>query len=333
MIITKTPYRISFFGGGTDFPQWYNQNKGLTISTTLDYHLYISMRFLPSFFKNINYRISYSKLENVKTINDIDHPVVKQLFKYKKINTPSELHIESDLPARSGLGSSSAFIVGLINSINNLYKKKINTKKLYNEAIHFEQNILKEYCGSQDQVITSVGGLKEIKYSKNKIQVKNINISNTRKERLENSLVLFFTGFSRKAALTEKNKILNIKSNRRNYEEIFNLASEAKKVFENYNTNIDEIAELMNESWKIKKKLSKKVSNSKIDEIYDFGLRNGALGGKLIGAGNGGFLLFYVQPSKKKKLISSMKKLLYVPVKFCDEGSKIIYRSDERIAV
>ena len=333
MLISKTPYRISFFGGGTDFPQWYNHQKGLTISTTLDYHQYISARFLPPFFKRINYKISYSKTENVEKVSEINHPVIKKLFLYKKIHKPLELHINSDLPARSGLGSSSTFIVGLINLLYNLYEKKINQKKLYNEAINFEQNILKEYCGSQDQVITSIGGFKKIEYFKKNIDVKKLNISSSKKKKLERSLALFFTGFSRKAALTEKDKILSIKKNRSYYEDLYNLALQSVNIFENNNTNIDEIGRLMNDSWSIKKKLSKKVSNSKIDEIYKCDIKNGAIGGKVLGAGNGGFMLFYIDASKKKKLISSLKKLLYVPVKFSEEGSKIIYQNKEKIHI
>ena len=333
MIISKTPYRISFFGGGTDFPEWYNENKGLTISTTIDYHLYITVRYLPSFFKNINYRISYSKTENVKKLNQIKHKAIREYLKYIKLNKPLELHIDSDLPARSGLGSSSAFIVGLINSLSNLFGISKKATDLYQEAIEFEQNILNEFCGSQDQIITAIGGLKKIDYSNNKINVKSLKITNSRKKKIENSLVLFFTGFSRKTSNIEEKKIKLISQNKKKYEDIYSLALEAKKIFENERSNIDEIAKLLDESWKIKKRLSKNVSNSKIDSLYEHAIKSGAKGGKIIGAGNGGFFMFYVNPDKKKKLITSMKKLLYVPVKFTNEGSKIIYKLDEKIKV
>lgn len=333
MIISKTPYRISFFGGGTDFPGWYNQNRGLTISAAIDYYLYITSRHLPSFFKNINYKITYSKLENVKNINQIKHKVIRKYLKYINFKKSMELHIESDLPARSGLGSSSAFIVGLNNSISSLLNISKKNYELYQEAIKFEQNILNESCGSQDQIITATGGFKKIYYSSNNIIVKNLKISNQRKREFENSLVLFFTGFSRTASTIEKNKIKTISENHKKYQDIYDLAVSAKKIFENEKSNLDEIAKLMNESWMIKKKLTKNVSNIKIDNLYDYAIKNGAKGGKIIGAGNGGFFMFYVNANKKKKLISSMKKLLYVPVKFTNEGSKIIYKVNEKIKI
>ncbi len=333
MIISKTPYRISLFGGGTDFPEWYNENKGLTISTAIDYHLYITVRYLPSFFKNINYRISYSKIENVKKINQIKHKAIREYLKYINLNKPLELHVGSDLPARSGLGSSSAFIVGLINSMSSLFNISKKSDDLYQEAIEFEQNILNEFCGSQDQIITATGGFKKIHYSFNKINIKDLRITSNKKKKIENSLVLFFTGFSRKTSNIEEKKIKSIAQNKKKYEDIYNLALEAKKIFENEKSNINEIAKLLDESWKIKKKLSNNVSNSKIDSLYEHAIKNGAKGGKIIGAGNGGFFMFYVNPDRKKKLIKSMKKLLYVPVKFTNEGSKIIYKLNEKIKI
>ena len=332
MVISKTPFRISFFGGGTDFPSWYETHKGLTISTTIDYYSYVSSRYLPSFFKNLNYRISYSKIENVKEINQIKHNAIRKFFEYKNLKK-IELLINSDLPARSGLGSSATFLVGLNNSISNLIGKKIGNRELYEDAINFEQNILKEACGSQDQVIVSVGGFRAINYSHNGIGVHNINISNKRKLHFENSLVLFFTGFSRTSSQIEKKKINNIFKNKEKYMEIYNLSVEAKKIFENKNSNLNEIGKLLNESWNIKKKLANEVSNSCIDEMYDCGIRNGAIGGKILGAGNGGFMLFYVKPENKKKLISSMKNLIYVPVKFSNQGSQIIHKTSEKIKI
>jgi D-glycero-alpha-D-manno-heptose-7-phosphate kinase len=287
---------------------------------------------LPSFFKNLNYRISYSKIENVKEINQIKHNAIRKFFEYKNLKK-IELSINSDLPARSGLGSSATFLVGLNNSISNLIGKKIGYRELYEDAINFEQNILKEACGSQDQVIVSVGGFRAINYSHNGIGIHNINISNKRKLNFENSLVLFFTGFSRTSSQIEKKKINNIFKNKEKYMEIYNLSVEAKKIFENKNSNLNEIGKLLNESWNIKKKLAKEVSNSCIDEMYDCGIRNGAIGGKILGAGNGGFMLFYVKPENKKKLISSMKNLIYVPVKFSNQGSQIIHKTSEKIKI
>ncbi|WP_089697995.1 hypothetical protein [Candidatus Pelagibacter communis] len=333
MIISKTPYRISFFGGGTDFPEWYSINKGLTISTTIDYYLYITARYLPSFFKNINYRLSYSKIENVKNVEDIKHRVIREYLNYIKTKSPLEMHVDSDLPARSGLGSSSAFIVGLINSFNTLLKQPINSKKLFEKAIYFEQKVLNDFCGSQDQVITALGGFRKITYQKNKISTSLVNISSHRKKKLEESLVIVFTGFSRNATQVEKNKIKLINKKTKNYKEIYSLAIEAKQVFENGKSDLNDIGKLLHESWKIKKTLSNNVSNLKINKIYDYAIANGATGGKILGAGNGGFLLFYVQKKNKKKFLLRMNKFLNFPVVFSNHGSRIIYKSDEKIKV
>jgi D-glycero-alpha-D-manno-heptose-7-phosphate kinase len=333
MIIGRTPYRVSFFGGGTDFPQWYNNYKGLTLSTSIDYYIYLTIRNLPSFFKDINYRISYSKLENVKNLNDIKLKAVREMLKYLKIKSPLELHVDSDLPARSGLGSSSAFIVCLIGSINNFLGKKISNKRLFQEAIHFEQNILRDFCGSQDQVITSLGGFKKTLYTRSNISSTNIKILESQKDKLENSLILIFTGFSRNANIVEKNKIKFIEQNYISYHQLYDIALEAKNIFETKNSNLNDIGKLFHESWLIKKQLSKKVTNNKIDDLYNYAISNGAIGGKLLGAGNGGFFLFYVESNKKEFLLKKLKKFQHVPFKFTNNGYKVIYRSNEKIKI
>jgi len=332
MIISKTPYRISLFGGGSDFPQWYKNNKGITISSTIDYHLYITIRKLPGFFSNCKYRVSYSKIEKKKNVNEIEHPAIKKYLNYIKYFNPLEIHIDSDLPARSGTGSSSVFIVGLINAFNNFIGKKKNIDQIARQAIHFEQNVMNAACGSQDQIISSYGGFKKIFYENNDFKVEDIKINIKNKKKLENNLLLFFTGFSRRSYLIEKVKIKNINLNYNKTKQLVNYTYEALKIIEG-NTDLTQLSYLMNELWKLKKQFSKNVSNSNIDEIYDFAKKNGAKSGKLIGAGGGGFFLFLVDNSKDKaRLIKSLgKKCIYVPVKFTDKGTEIIYTKNEYI--
>ena len=329
MIITKTPYRVSFFGGGTDFPEWYDKYQGIVLSTTIDFHLYISVKPLPLFDKSVNNKIFYSKIENVKKISQIKHKVFRDYYNFIKLKSPLEVNLSSDLPAKSGMGSSSTFIVGLIGTISSHFKKKLSTKELCSKAIYFEQKILKEYCGSQDQVIASYGGFNKILFKKNNIKVSKVKITTKRKKQLENNLYLIFTNFSRKASSVEKDKIQNINKNKKIYDKIYDITKQSIKIIENKNSNLDDFGRLLNDMWKIKKKTSSKVSNKALDKIYNKGIKNGATGGKLLGAGNGGFLLFYVKKGNKKKFLKSMSKYLYIPFKFSDEGHKIIYNAHD----
>jgi len=323
VIISKTPYRISFFGGGSDYPEWYDENNGEVISATINKYLYISIRELPKFFEH-NYRISYSKIEEVKKINNIKHSVVRMaLLKY---NTKKnlEIHYDGDLPSRSGMGSSSCFVVGLINALHSLNKEKTNKFRLAKESIFFEQNILKECVGSQDQVACTYGGFNSILFKKNlKFSVKKVS-NNNFISKLNKNLVLLYTGQQRKAndiAKTFVNK-LN-KSKRDQIISILDCVKSAKKIIKN--SNLEDFGLLLDESWKIKKSLSKNVSNSEIDYLYDKAKKNGAVGGKILGAGGGGFLLFYVPEYKKKKFLKKMSLLTYVPFEFENSGTKIIF--------
>ena len=325
MIITKTPYRVSFFGGGTDFPDWYNKNRGLVLSTTVKYYLYVSVKSLPLFVQEIKNKIFYSKVENVKNISDIKHRVFREYYNHIKLKSPLEVHLSSDLPAKSGMGSSSTFIVGLIGTIANHFGEKLSKKELYSKAIYFEQKILKESCGSQDQVIAASGGFNKIHFKKNNITVSEVKITEKRKKQLEDNLYLIFTNFSRKASSVEKDKIKKIDKNKKIYDKIYEITKKAIKIIENKNSNLDEFGRLLNVMWKIKKNTSSKVSNIKLDKIYNKGIKSGALGGKLLGAGNGGFLLFYVKKENKEFFIKSMNKYLYIPFKFSNEGFEVIY--------
>jgi len=324
MIISKTPFRISFFGGGSDYPEWYRENGGCVVSTTIDKYCFISLRNLPNFFEH-NYRIVYSLIENVKNIRDINHPSVREVLTWKKINIGLEIHHDGDLPARSGLGSSSAFTVGLLNALEAYEGKIISKKKLATDAINIEQNIIKEKVGSQDQIACSYGGFNKITFNyDNSFSVDPIILLKNRSSELNKNLMLFFTGKTRIAAEIAADKINNIKNRSKELFEIMKMVDNCINIIQTKNSNLDEIGYLLDQTWKIKKSLSSKVSNNFIDDIYDLAKNNGALGGKLLGAGGGGFILFYVPLEKQKNIIKALNKLTYVPFKFENEGSSIV---------
>lgn len=323
MIITKTPYRISFFGGGSDYPEWFNKSDGEVISTTINKFLYISCRHLPHFFRH-KYRIVYSKIENVKNYNQIKHNAVKQILKYYNINDGLEIHYDGDLPARSGMGSSSCFVVGLLHALMKLKKKKINSNILSNQSIYLERNLMHENVGFQDQIAASYGGFNLIKFSKSKFQVSKINCSIKFKQKLNRNLFLVYTGISRtaqKIANSYTNKLSNNK--KENIKNILKIVDRAKKAI-NQN-NCDDFGRLLHETWVEKRNLSKIVTTSKIDDFYNRGLKNGALGGKLLGAGGGGFLLFYVEGKKIPMFKRAFANNILVPINISDKGSEIIF--------
>jgi len=326
MIISKTPYRISFFGGGSDYPEWYNTYKGTVISSSINKYLYISFRKLPNFFTH-KYRIVWSKIENVKKIDQIQHKVIKHLLKINNINDGLEIHYDGDLPARSGMGSSSSFVVGCLNSFLKLKNKKINKFNLANNAINFEQNILKENVGSQDQVAAAYGGFNRIDFYKNNFKIKKIKSSENLKI-LEKNLMLIYTNINRTAHNVAGTYVKKLKNEKKNYiDELICHANEAEKILEK--GNIDDFGKLLHSSWILKKKLSKSISNNKIDELYDFAMKNGAYGGKILGAGAGGFLLFYIKNKDKKKLLKKNKKIIEVPFEFSNKGSEIIFNGNK----
>ena len=328
MIISKTPYRISFFGGGTDYPEWYLKNGGEVLSTSINKYLYLSCRYLPNFF-NYKYRIAYSLIENAKEIKDIKHPVVKKMLeKYYNDKKGLEIHYDGDLPARSGMGSSSVFIVGFLNLLNTLRKKNVFPKKLANESIYFEQKILKETVGSQDQIATAYGGFNSIKFFKDgTYKVNKILINKEKQKILFNNLYLVYTQVSRTATWIAKSYVNKFNKSKKNYlEEISNHVHEAKDLLKK--NNFDDFGKLLNQTWLMKKKLSNKVTNSHIDSLYEAGLKFGALGGKLLGAGGGGFVLFYVPKRNRKKFYDKFKKQIILPITISNEGSRIIFNNE-----
>jgi len=322
MIISKTPYRISFFGGGTDFPDYYNNHDGCVIGSTIDKYCYISLRKLPPFFKN-KHRIVWSKIQLPNTINQIRHPSIKGILNYFKIKEGIEIHHIGDLPAFSGIGSSSSFSVGLINALLILRDKKLDKKGLGKLSLYIEHNILKEYVGSQDQIWASHGGMNFINFNKKEIRLNKIKITEERKKKLSSNLILFFTGKSRFSGKIEQKKISKIDKNLKTLDEMKKYVFFCKKILEE-NSPLVEFGDLLNDYWNLKKKLLNNISNTQIDELYKEAMISGARGGKIVGAGGGGFILFYAKPEIQKKLIYKFSKLTPVNFNFSEEGSKII---------
>ena len=328
MIISKTPYRISFFGGGSDYPSWYLKNGGMVLSTTINKFVYISCRNLPPFFSH-KYRIVWSKLETVKKINQINHRPIRKMLDYYNIKNGVEIHYDGDLPARSGMGSSSVFVVGLVNLLNNLLGKKLTRKKLAEKSIFFEQEILNENVGSQDQVAVSYGGFNKIIFKKNaNFIVSRFSTSKNVIKKLNKNLLLVYTGVTRNAHDIAKDYINKLeKSKSSHILKILNFVNEAELILKN--GDLDDFGNLLHEAWIEKKYLSSNISNSKIDNIYNFATKNGALGGKLLGAGGGGFLLFYVPKNMQRKFFNAFKKKVIIPFKFNNEGSEIMFNKPD----
>lgn len=325
MIITKTPYRVSLFGGGTDFPSYYNRFGGTVIGMAINKYCYISLRKLPNFF-NHKHRFVWSKIENVKKFNDITHPSIGKLLNYYKINTGLEIHYDGDLPARSGIGSSSSFTTGVIKAIHEFKKKNINKLELAKKTINFEQNIIGENVGSQDQIFASYGGFNQINFKKNKFSVNKLNLETSSVKEIESNMMLIFTGKYRISGNIEKKKIDKINKSINHYHNIKSLVFEFKKILKNKN-NLNEIGHLLNEYWNIKKNLTNKVSNIEINKIYNTCMDNGALGGKICGSGGGGFLLIYANPKVQKRLKYIFRKLICLNFKIDYEGSKTIFKA------
>ena len=336
MIISRTPFRISFFGGGTDYPEWFEINNGYTISTTIDKYCYINLRNLPPFF-SYKFRLRYFIKEEINKISQIKHPSIKHCLKYMGFeNTKKGLEIvhHADLPALSGLGSSSTFTVGLLNTLYAYKNIFVTKKKLAMDAIHVERNLIGEKVGSQDQTAASFGGLNFSTYESNgNIKVENIPISSTSIKEIENHSMLFFTGLQRSANNIAQDKVENIKKNKINsnlykIQEITNQA--VQEIFMKKKIDFKIFGQALSETWNEKKKLSLKVSNTKIDEIYKIALSSGAYGGKLLGAGGGGFFIFMVPKQKQMKLKKELSKLLHVPFRIDNTGSQIIYYSSQK---
>lgn len=328
MIITKTPFRMSFFGGGTDMEDYFKEYGGAVISTTFDKYCYVNVRHLPRFFDYTN-EISYSKTERVKTVDEIQHPAVRNAMKMLDMHE-LRLTYEADLPARSGLGTSSSFAVGMLNAFYSLKGKFADKRKLADEAIYLERVLCNESGGWQDQIAASFGGLNRINFSKDGYEVVPIIISPERKKALNNNLLMFFTGFTRFSSEIQKtNSITSTAEKINRLHEMYMLVDQAEAVLQDSHSDLDDFGRLLDYTWQLKKNTGEKISTSSIDKLYADGIKAGALGGKLLGAGGGGFLVFYVQPEKQDAVKETMKDLLYIPFEFENSGTKVIYYSPE----
>ena len=326
MIISKTPLRISFFGGGTDYPVWFRKNGGAVLSTTIDKYCYLTVRYLPPFFPH-KHRIVYSKVETVNSVSEILHPVVRGALEFLKIEKGTEIHYDADLPANSGLGSSSSFTVGLLKSLYALNGVALSRERLAKEAIYIERDVLKESVGSQDQTAAAYGGFNKISfYDNDKISVEPITIGNEKMKELENNLMLFFTGASRFASDIAKVQIENTPKKEKELSLMYKMVDRAIGILNRGDLN--DFGRLLDETWQLKKSLSDKISNPMIDDIYKRALRAGALGGKILGAGGGGFILFFVPSENQEKVKEELKNLLYVPFHFENLGSQIILNNN-----
>jgi D-glycero-alpha-D-manno-heptose-7-phosphate kinase len=324
MIITRTPFRISFFGGGTDYPQWFREFEGAALATTIDKYCYINMRYLPPFFEH-KHRIVYSVIESITKNEDIKHPAVRAIFKELQVDKGLEVHHDGDLPARSGLGSSSSFTVGLINALYAIEGKMISKEDLAKRAIHIEQNVIKENVGSQDQISAAFGGFNKISFHQdNSFDVRPILFPEGRMQDLHSHLLLFFTGFSRIASEVAESKIANFKHREIELKRMHSMVDEAIKIIQDTSVSIDEFGSLLHQSWMYKRELSDKVSTPEIDAIYDAAIKAGATGGKLLGAGGGGFLLVFAKPECHKKIKIALNNLIHVPFEFENTGSRVI---------
>lgn len=328
MIISRTPFRISFFGGGTDYPAWYQEHGGAALATTIRRYCYITCRWLPPFFEHSS-RIVWSKIELVKDRGEIQHPSVREVLSYLEMTRGIELHHDGDLPARTGLGSSSSFTVGLLHALYGLKGIMPNKMRLAREAIHVEQERLKENVGSQDQVMAAFGGFNRVNFDPNgEIRVAPILLERRRLQDLQDHLMLIYTGLSRTASDIAGEQIKATCNKERELQEMHRMVEEGIRILQG-GQGLEEFGRLLHESWKLKRSLTDRVSTPKIDQIYAAALRHGATGGKLLGAGGGGFVLLFVPPENQEAVRQGLDGLLQVPVEFENDGSRIIFYDAE----
>lgn len=324
MIITRTPFRISFFGGGTDYPAWFSENGGAVLATSINKYCYISCRNLPPFFDH-KHRIVYSKIENINDISEIEHPAVRAVLNWIGTDTGLEIHHDADLPARSGLGSSSSFTVGLIHALNALKGKVSSKVHLARDAIHIEQDLIRENVGSQDQISAAYGGLNRIDFHRNgKFNVEPLILPLHRREELNNHLMLFFTGFTRFASVIAESQIKNIHNKSKELAKMREMVEQAIDLLQDEQSSINQFGELLDQNWFYKRSLSEQVTTMEIDDIYARAKKAGAIGGKLLGAGGGGFMLLFVSPEKQENVRNTLKELVHVPFEFDDSGSRVV---------
>lgn len=327
MIITKTPFRMSFFGGGTDMEEFFREHGGAVLSTTFDKYCYVNVRHLPRFF-DYSTELTYSKIERVTDVEKIEHPAIREAMKLLNMHE-IRLSYEADLPSRSGLGTSSSFAVGMLNAFYCLKGKYADKRKLADEAIYLERILCNESGGWQDQIAASFGGMNRISFTEFGYEIHPVIISPEKKKQLNNSLMMFFTGFTRfSSVIQDENKSIR-KKKIQQLKEMYSLVFEAEKVLTNEGTSLDEFGKLLDYTWKLKRQIGRRISTSSIDELYNKGIKAGALGGKLLGAGSGGFLIFYINPERRTELMNAMNNLLYIPFEFEESGTSVVHYTPE----
>ena len=328
MIITKTPFRMSFFGGGTDMESFFREYGGAVLSTTFDKYCYVTVRHLPRFFDYTS-ELAYSKMERVTNEDDIEHPAVRNAMKMLDMHE-IRLTYEADLPARSGLGTSSSFAVGMLNAFYCLKGKYADKKKLADQAIYLERELCGEAGGWQDQIAAAFGGMNRIEFNKDgTYDVKPIIIHPDRKKELNKNLLMFFTGFTRFSSEMQKANATGYAEKIKQLQQMYALVDDAEAVLEDKQSDLDDFGRLLDKTWRLKRQTGGAITTNSIDALYEKGIAAGALGGKLLGAGGGGFLVFYVQPEKKDAVMEAMSDLLYVPFRFEDGGTQVIHYTPE----
>lgn len=327
MIITKTPFRMSFFGGGTDMESFFKEHGGAVLSTTFDKYCYVTVRHLPRFF-DYTTELAYSRMERVTNVEDINHPAVRNAMKMLDMHE-IRLTYEADLPARSGLGTSSSFAVGMLNAFYALKGKYADKKRLADEAIYLERVLCEEAGGWQDQIAASYGGFNRINFNADGYEVLPVIIAPERKKQLNDNLMMFFTGFTRFSAAVQQANNIGAKDKTVQLKEMLSLVDDAEKVLTDKNSDLDDFGRLLDHTWRLKRRTGSAVSTESIDGLYAKGIEAGALGGKLLGAGGGGFLVFYVQPEKHKSVKEAMKDLMYIPFEFENGGTRVIHYTPE----
>jgi D-glycero-alpha-D-manno-heptose-7-phosphate kinase len=324
VIITRTPYRVSFFGGGTDYPGWFREHGGAVLATTFDKYCYITCRRLPPFFEH-KHRIVYSLIENVSSVDEIQHPAVRAALQWARIEDGLEIHHDGDLPARSGLGSSSSFTVGLVHALHALRGQMTNRDQLAKTAIHIEQNVLKENVGSQDQILAAYGGMNMVEFRPDDtFDVRPVIVPPQRKEALAAHLMLCFTGFSRYASVVAKSQLDNLRAKRQQLIRMRQTVDEGVNILIDPSVPIEAFGELLHEAWQHKRSLSDMVTTPEIDQIYEAARDAGAVGGKLLGAGGGGFMLLFAKPQDHGRIRARLKDLIHVPFAFEEGGSRVV---------
>lgn len=328
MVISRTPFRISFFGGGTDYPAWYRQHGGAVLATTINKYCYLTSRYLPPFFEH-RYRIVYSKIEDCLSIDDIVHPAAREVLRFLKFDRGVEIHHDGDLPGRSGMGSSSAFTVGLLHAMYALKGEIVSKRQLARESIHIEQEVLKETVGSQDQVCAAYGGLNHFQFLTNgDFTVQPITLAPARLQEFNSHLMLFYTGIKRTASDVAASYVGGMEAKTAQLNRMRDLLEQSLGIL-NGQGDLTGFGKLLHESWLAKRSLSEKVSNSHVDELYETARSSGAIGGKLLGAGGGGFLLLFVPPERQTAVREKMSRLIHVPFEFEFSGSQIIFFDPE----